>query len=177
MRIENTKIIYFRLPARTFNQARCRFCILEFGQPKSVPAIASLHHGPDSLSEISTPATGNSPRRLGTTSAKSVWLNQKIVCSLSHNRPTRPIDYSPNRRFRVRKLQSPKLSPTQFEPELVWTTRSVLDSAVDQIDAANRTPATKAKMAERILRAASDGITDPMKLTAIAIEDGTQAAD
>jgi hypothetical protein len=47
----------------------------------------------------------------------------------------------------VRKLQSPKLSPSQFDPELVWTTRSVLDSAVDQIDAANRTPATKAKMA------------------------------
>ena len=61
----------------------------------------------------------------------------------------------------MRKLQSPKLSPSQFEPELVWTMRTVLDSAVDQIDAANRTPATKAKMAERILRAASDGITDP----------------
>ena len=77
----------------------------------------------------------------------------------------------------MRKLQSPKLSPFQFEPELVWTMRSVLDSAVDQIDAANRTPATKAKMAERILRAASDGITDPMTLTAIAIEDGMQPAD
>ena len=54
--------------------------------------------------------------------------------------------------------------------------RSVLDAAVDQIDVANRTPA-KAKMAERILRAASDGITDPMMLTAIAIEDGMQRAD
>jgi hypothetical protein len=32
-------------------------------------------------------------------------------------------------------------------------------------------------MAERILRAASDGITDPMMLTAIAIEDGMQPAD
>ena len=71
----------------------------------------------------------------------------------------------------MRKSQSPKLSPSQFEPELVWTMRSVLDSAVDQIDVVNRTPATKAKMAERILRAASDGITDPVTLTAIAIED------
>jgi hypothetical protein len=53
--------------------------------------------------------------------------------------------------------------------------RSVLDSAVDQIDAANRTPATKAKMAERILRAASDGITDPRTLTAIAVEDGMRS--
>src|ERR1700730_4031385 len=84
---------------------------------------------------------------------------------------------SANRRFPVRKSQSPKLSPSQFAPELVWTMRSVLDSAVDQIDAANRTPATKAKMAERILRAASDGITDPMTLTTIAVEDGMQPAD
>jgi hypothetical protein len=77
----------------------------------------------------------------------------------------------------VLKVQSPKLSPFQFEPELVWTMRSVLDLAVNQIDAANRTPATKAKMAERILRAASDGITDRMTLTAIAVADGMQPAD
>src|ERR1700686_271852 len=83
---------------------------------------------------------------------------------------------SAERRFPVRISPSPKLSPSQFEPELVWTMRSVLDSAVDQIDAANRTPATIAKMAERILRAASDGITDPMTLTSIAIEDGMQPA-
>ena len=57
------------------------------------------------------------------------------------------------------------------------TMRSVLDSAVDQIHAANRTPATKAKMAERILRAASDGITAPIMLTAIAVADGMQPAD
>jgi hypothetical protein len=56
-----------------------------------------------------------------------------------------------------KSLSSPKLSPMDFEPELVSTLKSVLDAAVDQIDVANRTPATKAKMAERILRAASDG--------------------
>ena len=72
--------------------------------------------------------------------------------------------------------QSLKLSPSEFKPDLVWTMRLVLDSAVDQIDVANRTSATKAKMAERILRAASDGITDPMMLTAIAIEEGMQPA-
>jgi hypothetical protein len=77
----------------------------------------------------------------------------------------------------VLQSQSPKLSPSEFKRELVWKMRFVLDSAVDQIDVANRTPATKAKMAERILRAASDGITDPMMLTAIAIEDGMQPAD
>jgi|GraSoi_2013_80cm_1033760.scaffolds.fasta_scaffold202801_1 hypothetical protein len=76
-----------------------------------------------------------------------------------------------------KSLSSPKLSPMDFEPELVSTLKSVLDAAVDQIDVANRTPATKAKMAERILRAASDGVTDPGHLTAVAIEDGKQPAD
>jgi hypothetical protein len=32
-------------------------------------------------------------------------------------------------------------------------------------------------MAERILRAASDGVTDKKTLTAFAIEDGKQSAD
>jgi hypothetical protein len=71
----------------------------------------------------------------------------------------------------------PKLSGTKFEPELISTMRSVLESAVAQIDFGNRTPATKAKMAERILRAASDGVTDPAELTAVAIEGGMRAAD
>jgi hypothetical protein len=52
----------------------------------------------------------------------------------------------------MRKSPSPKLSPMDFEPELVSTLKSVLDAAVDQIDVANRTPATKAKMAERMSR-------------------------
>jgi hypothetical protein len=77
----------------------------------------------------------------------------------------------------VRISPSPKLSPSEFEPELVWTMRSVLDEAVNQIVSENRTPATKAKMAERILRAAAEGVTDPARLTAIAIEDGMHPAD
>jgi hypothetical protein len=72
---------------------------------------------------------------------------------------------------------SPKLLPSEFKPEFVSTMRSVLDAAVDQIDVANRTPATKAKMAQRILRAASDGVTDRGELTAVAIEDGKQPAE
>lgn len=71
---------------------------------------------------------------------------------------------------------SPK-SVNRFEPELVSTMRSVLDAAIGQIGIANRTPATKAKMAERILRAASDGVTDRATLTAFAIEDGMQQAE
>jgi hypothetical protein len=77
----------------------------------------------------------------------------------------------------MRKSPSPKLSPSDFEPELILTMRSILDAAVDQIDVGNRTPATKAKMAQRILLAASDGVTDPEQLKALAIEDGMQPAD
>ena len=64
-----------------------------------------------------------------------------------------------------------------FQPELVATLKSVLDAAVDQIDAANRTSATKAKMAERMLRVASEGITDPSHLMAVAVEEGRTPAD
>jgi hypothetical protein len=108
----------------------------------------------------------------------AVGFESKQCVGPVHGRLTRLIETtSANRRFPVRMLQSSKLSPSQFEPELIWTMRSVLDAAVDQIDAANRTPATKAKMAQRILRAAAEGITDSMTLTAIAIEDGMQPAD
>jgi len=77
----------------------------------------------------------------------------------------------------MRKSPSPKLSPSDFEPELILTMRSILDAAVDRIHVGNRTPATKAKMAQRILLAASDGVTDPEQLKALAIEDGMQPAD
>lgn len=41
----------------------------------------------------------------------------------------------------MRKLPSSlKLSPMDFEPELVSTLKLVLDGAVNQIDVANRTP-------------------------------------
>ncbi len=71
----------------------------------------------------------------------------------------------------------PKLSPQQFAPELVSTMRSVLDIAVDQIDAAHRTPATKAKMAERILRTASEGVTGVQDLITVAVKEGKRPAD
>src|ERR1700682_5138487 len=38
---------------------------------------------------------------------------------------------------------SPKIAPSEFEPDFVSTLWSVLDAAVDQIDVGNRTPATK----------------------------------
>lgn len=41
----------------------------------------------------------------------------------------------------------------------------------------HRTSATKAKMAERMLRVASEGITDPSRLMAEAVEEGRTPAD
>ena len=69
------------------------------------------------------------------------------------------------------------MPPSDFEPELVSMLKSVLDAAVVQIEQHCRTPATKAKMAQRILLAASGGVTDPEQLKAVAIEDGMQPAD
>ena len=69
------------------------------------------------------------------------------------------------------------LKSSNFEPELISTMRLVLDVAVEKIAVANRTPATKARMAQRILRAASEGVRDPIQLIAVAVEDGMQPAD
>ena len=54
----------------------------------------------------------------------------------------------------------PKVPPTNFSPELLALMKSVLDTAVHRIDRSHRTPATKAKMAQRIVRTASEGVTD-----------------
>jgi hypothetical protein len=70
-----------------------------------------------------------------------------------------------------------KVSPAKFAPELIVTMRSALDAAADQIDDAKLTPATKAKMAERIVRTAAEGVTDAGELFAAAIEEGKQPAD
>ena len=63
-----------------------------------------------------------------------------------------------------------KIPPTEFGSELVSLMREVLDEAVERIDAEHRTPATKAKMAERIVRTASSGVTAPDELLSAAVE-------
>jgi hypothetical protein len=70
-----------------------------------------------------------------------------------------------------------KLPPPKFPPELIAIMRSALDDAANQIDDATLTPATKAKMAQRIVSAAAEGVTDAGKLFAAAIEEGKQPAD
>jgi hypothetical protein len=64
--------------------------------------------------------------------------------------------------------------PANFSPDLLSLMRSALDTAVHQIDRSHRTPATKAKMAQRIVRTASEGITDLHALTSAAVDEGTR---
>jgi hypothetical protein len=72
----------------------------------------------------------------------------------------------------MQKLQLPK-----FSPEMVIRMRSALDTAVDRIDRSHRTPATKAKMAQRIVRTASEGVTDLQALTNAAVDEGREPAE
>lgn len=65
-----------------------------------------------------------------------------------------------------------KRPPETFDPEIVATLRKVLDIAVEQIAEANRTPATKAKMAETIVREAAEGVTDAGDLLSSAVRAG-----
>jgi hypothetical protein len=65
-----------------------------------------------------------------------------------------------------------KVPLTKFSPELVVLMRSALSTAVERIDRSHRTPATKAKMAQRIVRIASEGVTDLHALTRAAVDEG-----
>jgi hypothetical protein len=67
--------------------------------------------------------------------------------------------------------------PTQkFDAKYVSVLREVLDIAVEQIAVQHRTPATKAKMAETIVRSAADGITDAQALVSYAVRAGAEGA-
>ena len=64
----------------------------------------------------------------------------------------------------------------KFDSEYIATLREVLDIAVEQIDEAHRTPATKAKMAETIVRTAAEGVTDARDLVLEAVRAGAEPA-
>ncbi len=65
-----------------------------------------------------------------------------------------------------------KVPPSHFSPELVALMKAALDTAVEQIAYSQPTPATKAKMAERIVRTASEGVTDLHELMSVAVDEG-----
>ena len=50
---------------------------------------------------------------------------------------------------------------TAFAPDLVTTMRWALDAASNRVPVTSRTPATKAKMAQRIVRSAHEGHHGP----------------
>jgi hypothetical protein len=66
-------------------------------------------------------------------------------------------------------------APKEFGAELVATMRRSLDLAAEQVAEWARTPATKAKMAQRILQLASEGVTDPQELVAAAIDEASES--
>jgi hypothetical protein len=68
------------------------------------------------------------------------------------------------------------IPPAGFSPELVSIMKAALDAAVHRIDRSHRTPATKAKMAQRIARTASEGTTDLDALTSVAVDEGREPA-
>jgi hypothetical protein len=72
----------------------------------------------------------------------------------------------------MRKPALTKVQPANFSPALVALMKSALDTAVDRIDQSHRTPATKAKMAQRIVRTASEGVTDLQELMSAAVDEG-----
>jgi hypothetical protein len=71
----------------------------------------------------------------------------------------------------------PEKTPANFSPELIATMKSALDIAVHRIEHSHRTPATKAKMAQRIVRTASEGVTDAHALTNAAVDEGRAPAE
>jgi hypothetical protein len=70
-----------------------------------------------------------------------------------------------------------KILPANFSPELVAIMKAALDAAVHRIDRSLQTPATKAKMAERIVRTASEGVTDLHGLMSAAVDEGREPAE
>src|SRR5215467_1595046 len=71
----------------------------------------------------------------------------------------------------------PKVPPANFSPELVALMKSALDTAVHRINRSHRTPATKAKMAQRIGRTASEGVTDLHTPMSAAVTGAFQRSD
>ena len=65
---------------------------------------------------------------------------------------------------------------TAFAPDFVTTMRWALDVASDRVPVPSRTPATKAKMAQRIVRSAHEGVTDLQQLVAMAVAEGMEPA-
>jgi hypothetical protein len=65
-----------------------------------------------------------------------------------------------------------KVLLVNLSPELVTIMNSALDAAFHEIDLSHRTPATKAKMVQWIVRTASEGVADLHALMSAAVDEG-----
>jgi hypothetical protein len=95
-------------------------------------------------------------------------LGRGIVTERTHLCHSEQVDGSSQK-----ERELPKPPPAKFSPELLMLMRSALNTAVHRIDRSHRTPATKAKMAQRIVRTASEGVTDLHALTSAAVDEGS----
>jgi len=86
--------------------------------------------------------------------------------------PTHPCHTEPIQGSSREEHVMTKALPVNLSPELVTIMKSALDAAVHRIDRSHRTPATKAKMAQRIVRTASEGVTDLHVLMSAAVDEG-----
>jgi hypothetical protein len=66
--------------------------------------------------------------------------------------------------------------PTGALPSLVTVMRAALDEASVKVAAASRNPATKAKMAQRILSSVAGGVTSPQDMIEAAVDEGREPA-
>jgi hypothetical protein len=69
----------------------------------------------------------------------------------------------------------PKVT-TAFTPDFVTTMRRALVAATDRVPVPSRTPAAKAKMAQRIVMSAHEGVRDVHQLVAAAVAEGMEPA-
>jgi hypothetical protein len=89
----------------------------------------------------------------------------------------RAFAHRPERQQMEWRLHMINQPPGKFDPDYVATLRKILDIAVENIAIENRTPATKAKMAQVIVQEAAGGITDARDLVSRAVRVGeTRAA-
>ena len=70
-------------------------------------------------------------------------------------------------------MQQP--APKEFGADLVTTMSRSLDLAAAQVAERARAPGIKAKMAQRIVQLASEGVTDPQELVAAAIDEARES--
>jgi hypothetical protein len=98
--------------------------------------------------------------------------------TLTQRRPKPPLDSPHTSMMECIMTTTPTTQShtPPFDAQRVAVLRQALDIAVEQIAVQHRTPATKAMMAQIIIRHAADGITDTSALVNHAVQAGAAGA-